>query len=293
MPEPSRQLAAGPPERLEDHPEIEDLDGPRVKPGAGDGLLEDLRWLGSIGMKGRFISPAEQTFIARLSPTWLQKGMAYPCTCSRREAESASSAPHAEDGASVYPGTCRGRYPDLAAAREASGREPRFVFLCPPEKSNRATTFAAPCGSTPPASSATSSSAKPTAPPPTSLPSWSMTPTCTSPTSSVETISWTLPPGKSACTEHSGWSHRYRIITTSRLSSAPTAAGWPSATAIPGSRLIESGIPASRILAVLAQWCGIEEAGEGSNLRVTDLLHLFRMEKVRRITMNDDSTAEH
>ncbi len=60
---------------------------------------------------------------------------AYPCVCSRREVELAASAPHAEDGSSVYPGTCRGRFTNVAAARAASGREPAIRFRVPPEGS--------------------------------------------------------------------------------------------------------------------------------------------------------------
>ena len=58
-------------------------------------------------------------------------GFAYPCVCTRKEVESAASAPHAEDGAAVYPGTCRGRYKSLAEAQAASGRPPAVRFRVP------------------------------------------------------------------------------------------------------------------------------------------------------------------
>ena len=45
----------------------------------------------------------------------MAKGLAYPCVCSRRDVESAQSAPHAGEQLH-YPGTCRGRF---ASWREA------------------------------------------------------------------------------------------------------------------------------------------------------------------------------
>jgi glutamyl-tRNA synthetase len=48
------------------------------------------------------------------------RGLAYPCVCTRKEIESAASAPHGPEGPS-YPGTCRGRFADLAAAESAAG----------------------------------------------------------------------------------------------------------------------------------------------------------------------------
>ncbi|MEA2734085.1 MAG: glutamyl-tRNA synthetase, partial [Humisphaera sp.] len=55
-------------------------------------------------------------------------GKAYACICTRKEVDLAASAPHAEDGASVYPGTCRGRFMRIEDARNASGRDPAIRF---------------------------------------------------------------------------------------------------------------------------------------------------------------------
>jgi glutamyl-tRNA synthetase len=56
---------------------------------------------------------------------------AYPCVCSRKEVEAAASAPHLEDGAAIYPGTCRGRYATIDAARADCGRAPAIRFKVP------------------------------------------------------------------------------------------------------------------------------------------------------------------
>jgi glutamyl-tRNA synthetase len=110
---------------------IEDLDGPRVKRGADQAALDDLAWLGLDWDAG----PVRQSGRAaayQAAADWLvAAGHAYPCVCTRREVELAASAPHAEDGSAVYPGTCRGRFPTVAAARAAAGRAPAVRFRVP------------------------------------------------------------------------------------------------------------------------------------------------------------------
>lgn len=110
---------------------IEDLDGPRVKRGADRGLIEDLAWLGLDWDEGPVYQSARLPLYRRAAQSLLEAGLAYPCVCSRREIESAASAPHAEDGAAVYAGTCRGRFASLDAARAESGREPALRFRVP------------------------------------------------------------------------------------------------------------------------------------------------------------------
>jgi glutamyl-tRNA synthetase len=113
---------------------IEDLDGPRVKPGADVAAIDDLKWLGIDWDTGptRQSDRADAYRIAvdRL----LKQGDAYPCICTRAEIESAASAPHAEDGSPVYPGTCRGRFASVDEARRASPREPAIRFAVPRDR---------------------------------------------------------------------------------------------------------------------------------------------------------------
>jgi glutamyl-tRNA synthetase len=112
---------------------IEDLDGPRIKPGADRQAIDDLRWLGLDWDEGPAYQSSRRTEYASAIEKLLADGCAYPCACSRKEVERAASAPHADDGATIYPGTCRGRFPSIGAAREASGREPAIRFLVPDE----------------------------------------------------------------------------------------------------------------------------------------------------------------
>src|SRR5436309_8203290 len=88
---------------------IEDIDSPRVKPGAAEQALEDLRWLGLDWDYG----PVVQTeriplYEAALEQLQAQE-LVYPCTCTRSDVEQAASAPHPEGAEVVYPGTCAGR----------------------------------------------------------------------------------------------------------------------------------------------------------------------------------------
>jgi glutamyl-tRNA synthetase len=100
---------------------VEDLDGPRIRRGATEGMLEELAWLG-LTWEGPVIfqshrAAAYEAALRRL----VEAGAAYPCTCSRKDVEQSAAAPHAEDGAVAYPGTCRGRFVSAEQAA-ATGR---------------------------------------------------------------------------------------------------------------------------------------------------------------------------
>jgi glutamyl-tRNA synthetase len=110
---------------------VDDLDGPRVKVGADAQAIEDLRWLVLDWDEGpTYQSPRAAVYQSAVD-SLLSSGAAYYCVCSRKEVEGAASAPHAEDGAAIYPGTCRGRYRSIEEARAASGREPAVRFAVP------------------------------------------------------------------------------------------------------------------------------------------------------------------
>jgi glutamyl-tRNA synthetase len=107
----------------------EDIDGPRVKANATEQALADLRWLG-LDWDGEVVVQSTRLDHYRAAAErLLADGRVYPCVCTRSEIEEAASAPHESgpDGP-VYPGTCRGRFASLAAARAATGREPALRF---------------------------------------------------------------------------------------------------------------------------------------------------------------------
>ena len=125
---------------------MEDLDHPKNKPGAANAALDDLRWLGldwdegpdTGGPHAPYTQTERKARYAAALRTLRRQGLAYPCTCTRRDVEAGQSAPHAEDGL-YYPGTCRGRHPDYAAAARAlpPGRLPAWRFAAPPGETVR------------------------------------------------------------------------------------------------------------------------------------------------------------
>jgi glutamyl-tRNA synthetase len=88
---------------------IEDIDSPRIKPGAAEQAVADLRWLG-LDWDGE---PVVQTHRLPLYAAALdelkRRELVYPCTCTRSDVAAAASAPHAEHEGPVYPGTCAHR----------------------------------------------------------------------------------------------------------------------------------------------------------------------------------------
>lgn len=102
---------------------MEDLDGPRVVPGAADEILRALErygltWDGGVEAQSARTGLYEDA-LARLRV----RGLAYDCGCTRAEVARAAGAPDASDpvdaGGAVYAGTCRGGL--------APGRKPRAV----------------------------------------------------------------------------------------------------------------------------------------------------------------------
>lgn len=86
---------------------IDDLDAPRQVPGMVDDILATLEsfgltWDGEIAWQSRNGDAYQEAF-EKLA----EEGLIYPCCCSRREIALAASAPHPEDDAIPYPGTCR------------------------------------------------------------------------------------------------------------------------------------------------------------------------------------------
>ncbi len=101
---------------------VEDLDGPRVKKGSAEQMLDELAWLGLCWQQPVvYQSTRAATYRAALDRL-SAAGWAYPCTCSRKDVETAGGAPQAGDGATSYPNTCRGRFASAAEALQQTGR---------------------------------------------------------------------------------------------------------------------------------------------------------------------------
>lgn len=122
---------------------MENLDHPKVKPGAAAGVLEDLRWLGldwdegpDVGGPAAPYTQSERRPLYRAALARLRAaGLAYPCTCSRHDVEEAQSAPHGRNPHSLaYTGRCRDRYASWDEAQRAlpEGRLPCWRFRVSP-----------------------------------------------------------------------------------------------------------------------------------------------------------------
>lgn len=119
---------------------IEDLDGPRVKAEAAAEAIEDLRWLGLDWDEGPDVGGPFAPYVQTQRPDVYREllgrlqasGLVYPCTCSRSDIERAASAPHPGEEGPRYPGTCRGRFATAEEAERATGRAPAWRLIVPP-----------------------------------------------------------------------------------------------------------------------------------------------------------------
>jgi len=94
---------------------MEDLDLPRVVPGIADDMLATLEALG-FEWDGEVAYQSRRTECYREAARLLtERGLAYPCGCTRAEIAQIASAPH-EDGL-VYPGLCREGLPPQKVER--------------------------------------------------------------------------------------------------------------------------------------------------------------------------------
>lgn len=75
---------------------VDDLDTPRIRPGAIESVLQDLRWLGLDWDGPVVLQSRRRGLYGSFLSTFRRQGYLYPCRCSRREL----------GGATIYPGTC-------------------------------------------------------------------------------------------------------------------------------------------------------------------------------------------
>ena len=112
----------------------EDLDPARSKPDFARAMLEDLRWFGFDWQEGPDcggpFGPYAQSERRDLYRAAFEKlraaGRVYPCSCSRKDVQSATRAPHEGDDELIYPGTCR---PGQHSALRTPHSEPNWRFL--------------------------------------------------------------------------------------------------------------------------------------------------------------------
>ncbi len=97
---------------------IDDLDLPRVMPGAADDILRTLEAFG-FEWDGEIVHQSRRNEHYRAALAELEQlGAVYPCACTRKEIADSLVG---RDGATIYPGTCR--------AGLAPGKTPRALRL--------------------------------------------------------------------------------------------------------------------------------------------------------------------
>jgi glutamyl/glutaminyl-tRNA synthetase len=93
----------------------EDLDPQRCRPEFVQAMYEDLRWLGIEwsegpdcgGPHGPYAQSERREHYLAAWQSLRDRGMIYPCTCSRKDVAQAAGAPNEGDDEPIYPGTCR------------------------------------------------------------------------------------------------------------------------------------------------------------------------------------------
>ena len=109
---------------------IDDLDGPRVKGGADRGAIEDLSWLGMDWDDEPLYQSSDLSPYEQVLHDLRGRALTYPCTCKRSEIQNAQSAPHADEHELRYPGTCR---PGPLAADPPADRRIAWRIFVPDE----------------------------------------------------------------------------------------------------------------------------------------------------------------
>ena len=118
---------------------MEDIDPQRSRPDYASAIIEDLVWLGLDwdegpdigGAHGPYVQSQRTEMYRQAIETLTQKGVVYPCFCTRRELKSLANAPHLEDTGPVYPGTCRHLPENERYRRIAAGQRYTLRCACP------------------------------------------------------------------------------------------------------------------------------------------------------------------
>ena len=111
----------------------EDLDPQRCRPEFVAAMLQDLRWLGiewvegpdRSGPFGPYSQSERRSHYLKAWRDLRDRGLIYPCTCSRKDVAQSASAPNDTDDEPIYPGKCRSRT-DAPQFSEPKGANWRF-----------------------------------------------------------------------------------------------------------------------------------------------------------------------
>lgn len=124
---------------------IEDLDGPRIKPGVTELTIDLLRWLGLDWDSGPIIQSHDLSPYLGAMNALAAAGLVYPSDLSRTEIEASASAPQEGSGESFFPPSLRPpTVPNTFDRPDLSWR-----FATPPGNVSFTDGFVGPCRSDP------------------------------------------------------------------------------------------------------------------------------------------------
>jgi glutamyl-tRNA synthetase len=111
---------------------IEDLDRARCRPQYVDDLKRDLEWLGLTWDETPLFQSTRDEVYREAQARLEREGLVYPCFCTRAEIARAASAPHglSEEGPR-YPGTCA-RLSTAEISERSRARAPAYRFRAQP-----------------------------------------------------------------------------------------------------------------------------------------------------------------
>lgn len=116
---------------------VEDLDPERCSAEKAAVLMEDLHWMGldwdEGGLADEWRQSRRTAHYKRAFQSLAERGLIYPCYCTRAE-RLAASAPHRDDGSAIYSGHCASMTAEERAAWEEQGRSPAWRVRVPDER---------------------------------------------------------------------------------------------------------------------------------------------------------------
>lgn len=113
---------------------LEDIDTPRVAPGAAVALQEDLAALGltcdePLAPSGPYVQSERRGLYDDALAVLTRQRQTFLCSCSRADLMRAPSAPHAADEGPRYPGTCRHKaWPQVVKEAKQAGKSAAVRF---------------------------------------------------------------------------------------------------------------------------------------------------------------------
>ncbi|HVP43589.1 MAG TPA: tRNA glutamyl-Q(34) synthetase GluQRS [Terriglobales bacterium] len=112
----------------------EDLDPQRSRPDFAQAMMEDLRWLGITWQEGPdvggpfapYVQSQRRDHYLAAWRTLRDRGVLYPCACSRKELAQTAAAPQEDDDEPLYSGRCRHRLSEARNHQQPQGVHWRF-----------------------------------------------------------------------------------------------------------------------------------------------------------------------